>query len=271
MVRIANDLRKAVVFLGEEFADNWGESAIDPRATGFLVGWQSDASVGPAHGGKEEISGIYLVTARHVAEPLGSHFAIRYNKKGGGSDIEHIENARWTFHPDATVDVAVLHCGHPDWADCIPIPGMMLTKPILGTEGNSVSIKPEDIVLDNPNMGVGDIAYVIGLFHLLQGRRTNLPVVHTGHIALLPEDEKIPVRNRQTGKQQDVEGYLVEAHGLEGLSGAPVFARSSRGVTASSMQYNPPLADGRRLRSEVPGRIAWGSRAAWSLDGFLGW
>src|SRR5208337_2128057 len=121
-VRIADDLRKATVFLGEEKADDKGGSAIDARLTGFFVVWQSD-SCRPMPDMPPEQSGFYLVTARHVAQPLGSHFAIRFNKKGGGSDIELIENAVWTVHPDETVDVAVLHCGYPDWADCVPIPG----------------------------------------------------------------------------------------------------------------------------------------------------
>jgi len=83
MVRIANDLRKATVFLGEEVADHSGDSAIDPRATGFLLDGEVILRV-RFNEMEEEVSGLYLVTARHVAEPLGSHFAIRFNKKGGG-------------------------------------------------------------------------------------------------------------------------------------------------------------------------------------------
>jgi hypothetical protein len=216
-MRIADDLRKATVFLGEEIADESGESAIDPQATGFFVVWQSDS--GRPIDMEGEATGIYLITARHVAEPLGSHFAIRFNKKGGGSDIERIENARWTFHPDETVDVAVLHCGYPDWADCVPVPGRMLSRPTLEPYR---TVRKDDLIMNEPDLGIGDIAYVVGLFPLLHGKKVNLPVVHTGHIALLPEDERIPVRNRITNKRHDIEGYLVEAHGLEGLSGAPV-------------------------------------------------
>jgi hypothetical protein len=253
MVRIANDLRKATVFLGEEIADDKGQSAIDPRATGFFVAWQSDSGR-PIEDMKPEQAGIYLVTARHVAKPLGTHFAIRFNKKGGGSDIEPIEGARWTFHSDETVDVAVLHCGYPDWADCVPVPGRLLAKPT--AEDTLVSTAKEgEPLFNDPNLGIGDIAYVVGLFHLLQGKKVNLPVVHTGHIALLPDDEKIPAVNRITGKMQEVEGYLVEAHGLEGLSGAPVFARSSTLVTAKYLYTGPPLQGGIRPEHPVPGRL----------------
>jgi hypothetical protein len=257
-VRIADDLRKATVFLGEELADHLGQSAIDPRATGFFVTWQTDTPF-PKPDSPKEQSGIYLVTARHVVIPLGSHFAIRFNKKGGGSDIWIIEEAKWTFHPDQTVDVAVLHCGFPDWADCLPIPGMLLTKPTTDTSvpnygGNKWGAGDDAVLLNNPNLGIGDIAYVVGLFHLLQGKKINLPIVHTGHVALLPEDEKIPVQNSCTGKVDEVEGYLVEAQGLEGLSGAPVFARTSQSVTAPFLYQGPPLPGGFKPTSTVFGR-----------------
>ena len=251
-MRIADDLRKATVFLGEEVADDLGHSAIDPRATGFFLVWQSDSGR-PIDGMAGECSGIYLVTARHVAVPLGSHFAIRLNKKGGGSDIELIENARWTFHPDETVDVAVLHCGYPDWADCIPIPGRLLSKPSIG---QTMGASEVDLLINDPNLGIGDITYVVGLFHLLHGKKVNLPVVHTGHIALLPEDERIPVQNPITRKRQDVEGYLVEAHGVSGLSGAPVFARTSAPVTAPYRYEGPPLLNVTKYPEyPTPGRI----------------
>jgi hypothetical protein len=120
-VRIANDLRKSTVFLGDEITDSSGNSVLKPRGTGFFVNWQSGA-VNPIQDMKPEVSGNYLVTARHVAVPLGTHFCIGYNKQGGGSDIDLIENAKWTFHTDSMVDIAVLHCGYPEWADCIPIP-----------------------------------------------------------------------------------------------------------------------------------------------------
>ena len=251
-VRIANDLRKSTVFLGEEVADEDGASVLRPQGTGFFVEWRSD-SVRPIDNMVAEDGGIYLVTARHVAVPLGTHFWIGYNRKGGGSDNDFIENAMWKFHSDPLVDIAVLHCGYPVWADCIPIPGRMLTKPtvedVLGT------IDDGEFVLNNPNLGIGDIAYVVGLFHLMRGKKTNLPVVHTGHIALLPEDERIPVWDNLTKSTQWVEGYLVEAQGLEGLSGAPVFARPSAPVSAPYFYMGPPLQGGHKMEHPVVGRL----------------
>lgn len=58
------------------------------------------------------------------------------------------------------------------------------------------------------------------------GAKKNFPIVHTGHIAALPDkDERIPVIDRATGKISKVLGYLVEAQTLEGLSGSPAFVR----------------------------------------------
>jgi hypothetical protein len=250
-VRIADNLRKSTVFLGR-VADNGGQSASDRRATGFFVSWQSDSGR-PIQDMKPECSGIYLVTARHVAERLGARFAIRFNRKTGGSEVDLIEKAFWTCHEDETVDVAVLQCGFPDWADCIPIPGRMLTKPTI--EDTRVSTaKPDDPLFNDPDLGIGDIAYVVGLFHLMTGKNVNLPVVHTGHIALLPGDERIPLRTR-TGCIVEVEGYLVEAHGLTGLSGAPVFSRTSAPVTAPYRDEGPRSLGGHKVERPVPGRL----------------
>jgi hypothetical protein len=254
-VRIADDLRKATVFVGEELANHMGESAIDPRATGFFVAWRSDSGR-PIENMQPESCGIYLVTARHVAIPLGRMFVIRFNKKGGGSDIEMITNAQWQYHPDKMVDVAVLHCGYPDWADCVPIPGRLLVKPSgehFGQFGGFA--RPTDPIISIHEVGVGDLAYVVGLFHLLHGQKINLPITHVGHIALLPEDEKIPVEDRITGEINNVEGYLVEAHGLEGLSGAPVFVRSSAPVTAKFDYHGRPLQGGHRPEHPIHGRL----------------
>jgi hypothetical protein len=219
----------------------------------FFVSWQSDA-VRPIQDMKPEVSGNYLVTARHVAVPLGTHFLIGYNKQGGGSDIDLIENAKWTFHTDPMVDIAVLQCGYPEWADCIPIPGRMLSRPTVDDVRYS-TIKDGEVIFGDPTLGVGDIAYVVGHFHLMQGKKTNLPVVHTGHIALLPEDEKIPAWDEPTRSRQEVEGYLVEAHGLDGLSGAPVFARTSAPVSATYFHIGPPLQGGIKLQHPIVGRL----------------
>jgi hypothetical protein len=84
--------------------------------------------------------------------------------------------------------------------------------------------------VDGSHIGIGDFAYTVGLFMLLAGKQRNLPIVHTGHIALMPGQEDIPIRDWDDpeGKLvRYVDGYLVEAQSLRGLSGSPVFVRPS--------------------------------------------
>src|SRR5580692_3158236 len=77
-VRIAEDLRKCVVFVGLDQPDEDGEDNIAPGGTGFFVVWGGDLF---GHGQPA----TYLVTAKHVAENLGTKFAVRFNKPGAGS------------------------------------------------------------------------------------------------------------------------------------------------------------------------------------------
>ena len=78
----------------------------------------------------------------------------------------------------------------------------------------------------------------LGLFRLLTGQRRNLPVCHAGVIALLPDDERVPIvdwRDANPVESQrrriSVEAYLVEAQSMSGLSGSPVFVRSEIAVS----------------------------------------
>jgi hypothetical protein len=70
----------------------------------------------------------------------------------------------------------------------------------------------------------GDVISIVGLFRLHAGSKRNVPIVHSGNLALLPDPhERIPIKDRTIGKMTEVEAYLVEAQTLEGLSGSPVF------------------------------------------------
>ena len=184
-----------MVFLGWQKAGPIDVAPIDPRGTGFLL--HGASSLGP---------GVFLATARHVAEKLHPPFVMRINKKGGGAGLVHFErpeDINWCFHPDATVDLAVAPINVPSWADATALPA----DPIFG----------EDIALIS-ELDAGDIAWVVGLFHLHHGRQANVPVVHTGHIAVLPGDEFVSVDGKL------VSAYLVQANAISGCSGSPVWA-----------------------------------------------
>ena len=79
---------------------------------------------------------------------------------------------------------------------------------------------------------VDDLCYTVGLWRVLEGKERNLPIVHTGHLARLAGEERIPIKDpRQPDGVVLAHGYLVEAQTLSGLSGAPVFIRRSVCVT----------------------------------------
>lgn len=195
-MRINEDLRKTVVFLGFE-----NGSDIRCIGTGFLVHYKE---VG------------YLVTARHVAMDLnGVPFVIRVNWRDGSAKNIPEDNIQWNYHPDDNIDIAVIpyddKISNRSIYDTLFIPLPDLMKSSLGEY-----------------IDVGDNTYTIGLFRLVKGKKRNLPVVHSGNIALLPREERIPVKDWYKSisrKTRYVDAYLVETQSLDGLSGAPVFAR----------------------------------------------
>jgi hypothetical protein len=183
------------VFLGPEYTRE-GQADITPGGTGFLV---------------RHASCSYLITAKHVAEALQTGTAgVRLNARDGGFGIHPVAARRWFIHQDSSVDIAVLPFDPPDWADVS----------VYSTSHFATPFK-----MQTKNFGPGDLAYIIGLFRLMYGRNRNLPVVHTGHIALVPGEERIPVEDRRTRRTILVYGYLIEAQALSGASGAPVFVR----------------------------------------------
>lgn len=202
-MRLADDARKCVVFFGESSPGI--KDDIDPWGTGFLV---STSDTGT----------IYLVTAAHViSDKLDCPIYIRFNRKDGGSEVWPVDKAKWQFHPsDETVDVAILEIAPPDWADWKP-----------------VRQKPE--ILDafkfaSKDIGPGDLVYTVGLWNILPGKKRNKPFVHVGHIGMVPQDDKLIVKDWMPGRIGDdveVEAYLTEGEPLFGASGSPVFVRRS--------------------------------------------
>jgi hypothetical protein len=201
-LRLSEDARRSVVFLGWQKAGPIDVAPIDPKGTGFLL-----------HGGKSLGKVTFLATARHVAEKLHPPFVVRINKKGGGAGLVHFErpeDINWCYHPDDAVDLAVAPIDAPNWAEATAL----RADPIFG----------EDIALIS-NLDAGDVAWVVGLFHLHHGRQANVPVVHTGHIAVLPGDEPVAVGGKL------VSAYLVQANAISGCSGSPVWACNTTFVT----------------------------------------
>jgi hypothetical protein len=207
-VRLHQDMRKTVVFIGRRLIDG----TFDSIGTAFFL-----AHRGLAH----------LVTAKHIALPLGDDpFDIRLNTPDGQSGTLHVDGGLghhmdWFFHEDPDVDVAIAPFrfdGKPDEIEYKFLPSEM----ILDKEG-----------VDENRVGIGDLTYTVGLYRLLPGRNRNLPIVHTGNVAMLPSStERIPVEDWETeGQTRYIEGFLIESQTLQGLSGSPVFVRRTIELT----------------------------------------
>lgn len=201
-VRITDDIRRSVVFIGTAE----GGKTFKALGTGFLVI-------------DEPSETIYVVTAAHVVFPdyEDSPIAIRFNGKDGKAHLDSVEIAKWHTHPtDTAVDIAVMEWEPPSNADISP----WITKWMIS-----------DFKRKTKNIGHGDLAYIVGMYFYIQGGNRVSPIVHTGHIAAMGDHgEKIPARNWRnpsSRKPVDVEGYLIEAQTLKGLSGSPVFVRRS--------------------------------------------
>jgi hypothetical protein len=207
-VRLDEEYRQCVVVIGAAIAGK-GNGEIDPWGTGFLV---SDTDAKSA----------YLVTAAHVvADKLDATLDVRFNRHGGGAGLHHVDKQKWFFHPtDNTVDVAVHPIEIPDWAACTQIP-------------RSPSLTEKER-FERKKIGAGNRTYTVGLFKFLHGDRRNQPFVYSGHIGLVPEDERLPVDGwllEHKGRVL-VEAYLVEGEPLNGASGSPVFVRRTLGPSA---------------------------------------
>ena len=211
-MRISDDLRKCVVFLGYE--DNTEPGGIKCIGTGFLFIYKDFP---------------FLVTVKHVALQLGDcPFSIRVNRVNGEAENIHADQTEWFYHNDEYVDLAVTPCVFQKHKyDSLYIPDKLI-KPV-----------------GEYNIGIGDICYTIGLFGLLYGKKRNYPIVFTGNIALLPEGEKIPVKG--SGGAKYIEGYLVGSQSLSGLSGAPVFARPTTDINLPCLKPSEDDVSGERF------------------------
>lgn len=222
-MRINDDLRKSVVFFG--YPDVGAGSGIRCIGTGFLLAYK----------------GIpYLVTAKHLSHDLGDDpFLIRLNKRDGTSENLQADGVAWFEHPDPAVDVSLTHMriGSASDYDVNYIPG------------DAMMMSPDK--LKAANIGVGNFTYTIGLFRLLSGEKRNLPVCHSGSIALLPGDEKIPIRDWTDANRRRrifVDGYLVESLSISGLSGSPVFVRPEYSIDFASLGFKHEDPTDKNLR-----------------------
>lgn len=193
-LRLNADLRKAVFFLGDVTADQDGKDVFKAKGTAFFLDYKGMP---------------YAVTARHVAETISKDppYFIRASDRNGDPVLVEVEHADWFYPEDENVDLAL---------------GVGATPNATGV-GDSLLLTKE--ITEEKRIGIGDEVHIVGLYRLAYGKKRNLPVVHSGSIAMVPEGEPIPQIDTVTGKRRMVECYVVEAQTLSGLSGSPVFVR----------------------------------------------
>ena len=151
-----------------------------------------------------------VITARHVIEDIdGDRVYVRANLKEGGTEIFYARKLDWRFHPNVPnghyIDVAVMPSTIP--VDKFAIEHMKIEDMLL-----------DDKIIREQNIGVGDDVNIVGLFTNHYGEDKNIPVVRSGTIAQMPQE---PMRT----EFGFMDGYLVEARSLGGLSGSPAFVQ----------------------------------------------
>ena len=108
-----------------------------------------------------------------------------------------------------------------------------------------------DEIIKTRNIGPGDNVYAVGLFSLAIGRERNIPIVRTGHIAIMSK-EKIP-GIRIGDWRGEAEVYVVEARSIGGLSGSPVFCSRNRLMRQSKLAKTGKMLSCMALAT----RICW--------------
>jgi hypothetical protein len=197
-MRVPDQILKSVAFIGTR--NEAGEPIY--RGTAYFI------SVPGAYG---DPSWIFLATAKHIADRVGPNFIVRVNRKDGTPLELDGTGTKWWHHPTDPngVDAAVTTFGPP-----------IEIGTSLDTSTLALAMFATDATLKKQNIGIGDQVFITGLFAHLQKTSRNLPIVRTGNLAMMPE-EKIPFSS------QNLEAYLLESRSISGLSGSPVFVRST--------------------------------------------
>lgn len=208
-MRVPDQIKKCVLFVG---------SADMPEpeygGTGFIVTWP----------GRNHNDFAFMVTAAHVAQRLeGKEFWIRANtKKGPAVPLKGLADNRWWYHPTerAHVDAAVTMFSPTRLSE-------------LDVEHIPVKMFADRAVIELNYLGVGDEVFITGLFTKLTETTSNMPIVRTGTVAMIPNE-----RIRFGDKLLDA--YLIESRSIGGLSGSPVFVRETLPIATPGWGGTPP-------------------------------
>jgi len=193
---IRDEMRKCVVFLGLKKANG-------SMHTGGSAFWIIRVL--------GETRFAYLVTARHCIDEITKlglkEVYIRANFRSGKADWIKTRASDWKFHPQESIDVAILQRELPAEIDHLGFEQSWFYG-----GGN-----PPKFLRETP-IGIGDEVFVVGLFTQRVGNNKNIPIIRMGNVSAMADNEE-PV---QTTKGPMV-ACLIESHSIGGLSGSPVF------------------------------------------------
>ena len=214
-MRVPGNILKTVSFIVEDVSAGADAEIRELWATGFFVSVPATTS--------KQITHYYFVTARHVAEDLmGRPLGFSVKSKSGG--LTHI--SPWPFLVKETSQRVYKWFSHPDEknVDVSVVPVMMTEDADIATIPVSSFIHPKDIAEEL--IGVGDEVFMVGLFehYACGGENFHTPIVRHGNLAMVPKEDV----KYNSGFSA---AYLIEARSIGGLSGSPVFIRTTMTIT----------------------------------------
>jgi hypothetical protein len=225
---IPPEVKQCVVFIFGKLAD--GRTS---AGTGFLVGVGDTAHAGQFY--------VYLVTARHVLQPIQDEksvlkavhheknylpeILVRINRRDGGVELSRVPivttgDQRTVYLPrDETIDLAV-----------VPL--------VLDSKIYEYKVLPDELIVTRQafrNLGIseGSDVFFTGLFAPYIGERRNNPIMRFGKVALLTA-EPVPWGDSK------IDLYLMETASFGGNSGSPVFFYLGADRTPNQLTLGPP-------------------------------
>lgn len=205
MPRIPQNVINGVFYLYGSRED--AESGRNPGGTGFIAHYQG--------AGDDIVPGnhVYGVTNWHVACDRGLS-TIRLNTKDGRIDVVELDPCEWHFLP-GKYDVAV-----------VPLSLNGNIHEVSSVSTRQFARAPGTFTY---GIGVGDDAFMVGLFVDHGGVATNVPSARFGNVSMLP--------NRKATIEQPTgyngESYVVDMHSRTGFSGSPVYVYRTFGSDMS--------------------------------------
>jgi hypothetical protein len=212
-MQLSPEATKCVVFVG--FKDREGKE--DLRGTAFMLRYAENPKT-------PDDAFNYLVTAKHNLwkakhEEGASELLVRFNTRDGKSRAVATSFSDWTPNVELPEDQQ----DTPPWLDVAVLPCFGANS-ILAADFDifpfSSVIHINDDGIKQLPITIGDEVFFPGLFSAQRTSDRNSPIIRCGNIAAMAGKLKVDVC---AVKNVEIEGYLLEARSLGGLSGSPVF------------------------------------------------